>query len=106
MIARVYECILKDACLGKYFPDKERAQPKLLFTVKSVFLNGLSRNLRTRMQQVHTGMGITDSEFDLYLRYFTEAMSSQGVRAEHVAQSREFLESFRADVVQRLLCQT
>ena len=51
------------------------------------------------------GMGISDFDFDLYLKYFAEAMRQMDVDEDDVEQTRDFLNSFRPDVVQHLLDQ-
>lgn len=106
LIRQVYEVILKDCRLTKYYPDKSRIYQKLLHAVKSVFLCGLSRNIRTRMHRAHMGLGITHADFDLYVKCFLDAMRLLEMRDAEVAEIQQFLESFRADVVQRLLNQT
>jgi truncated hemoglobin YjbI len=103
VIRHVYENILKDPRLSKYYLDKSRIYQKLVFAVKAVFMCGLSRNIRARMRTVHMGMGITDYDFDLYLKYFAEAMRQMNVEEEDVEHTADFLNSFRPDVVQRLL---
>ena len=105
VIRHVYENIMKDSRLSKYYTDKTRIYQKLVVAVKAVFLNGLSRNIRSRMRTVHMGMGISDFDFDLYLKYFAEAMRQMDVDEDDVEQTRDFLNSFRPDVVQHLLDQ-
>lgn len=103
VIRHVYENILKDPRLSKYYLDKSRIYQKLVVAVKAVFMCGLSRNIRARMRTVHMGMGITDYDFDLYLKYFAEAMRHMNVEEEDVEQTADFLNCFRPDVVQHLL---
>ena len=103
VISQVYECIIRDPRLSKYYLDKTRIYSKLVHAVKAVFLCGLSRNIKAKMRVTHMGMGITDQDFDQYIKYFLGAMEALEVREEDVEQTKVFLESFRGDVVQRLL---
>jgi len=106
VIHQVYEFVQKDSRLNKYYSDRSRIFQKLMHAVKSVFLCGLSRNIRNRMHRAHMGLGITHADFDLYLKYFLDAMRLLEIKDAEVQQTQQFLESFRADVVQRLLSQT
>lgn len=103
IIFRVYEKILRDPRLAKYYSDRASIRERLTAAVKSVFMNGLSRNIKARMRTVHAGMGITDADFDLYVMYFVQAMRDMEVDEDDIEQTKEFLNEFRGDVVQRLL---
>ena len=105
VIRKVYERILADPRLSRFYPNKARIQEKLESSVKSVFQNGLSRNMKARMREVHMGMGISEVDFSLYVRYFAESLREMDVTEVDVAHIVEFLDEFRDEVVQARLDQ-
>jgi hypothetical protein len=44
-------------------------------------------------------MGITDRDFDQYLRYFTDAMREEGAEDADLSETMSVLGDFRSDVV-------
>ena len=100
VIHRVYEMILRDSRLSRYYLDKSRVYTKVESAVKQIFQCGSSRYIKSKMRAVHAHMGITNFDFDLYVRYFGDAMKAEHVSAEEVDMTKAFLSDFREYVVQ------
>lgn len=100
VIHRVYENVLRDPRLSRYYMDKSRVYTKLEGAVRRVFQCGPSRILKTRIKAIHAHMGITEHDFELYLRYFAEAVLAEGLSSTSVDLTIRFLTEFKAVVVQ------
>lgn len=100
VINRLYHSVIRDVRLCKYYSlDRAEAQTKLESSVRQVVERGTSRYLKMRMYKIHQNMGITDRDFDQYLRYFTDAMREEGAADEDLSETMSVLSDFRSDVV-------
>lgn len=100
VINRLYFSVIRDQRLAKFYSaDRVEAQTKLESSVKQAVERGTSRFLKMRMHKIHQNMGITDRDFDQYLRYFTDAMREEGAEDEDLSETMSVLGDFRSDVV-------
>ena len=100
VIHRVYESIMRDSRLSRYYMDKSRVYSKLEGAVRQVFHCGASRPLKARMKTIHCHLGITEQDFDLYLRYFAEAMTAEALSPASIDLTLRFLSEFKDLIVQ------
>jgi len=100
VIHRVYESVLRDSRLSRYYLDKSRVYTKLEGAVRQVFQCGASRALKRRIKTVHAHMGVTEHDFELYLRYFAEAVLAEGLSPASVDLTIRFLTEFKSLIVQ------
>ena len=100
IINRLYFSVIRDQRLSKFYSvDRVEAQAKLESSVKQAVERGTSRYLKMRMYKIHQHMGITDRDFDQYLRYFTDAMRGESAEAADISETMSILGDFRGDVV-------
>jgi truncated hemoglobin YjbI len=100
VIHRVYESILRDSRLSRYYMDKSRVYSKVEAAIRQVFHCGASRPLKARIKTIHCHFGITEQDFELYLRYFTEAMVSEALSPASIDLTIRFLSEFKDLIVQ------
>lgn len=100
VINRLYTNVIKDPRLSKFYPiDRGLARTKLESSVRIAVERGTSRYLRLRMHRIHEDMGVTDRDFEQYLRYFADAMVAEGAVASDVSETLSVLNDFKSDVV-------
>jgi len=100
VINRLYFSVIRDPRLSKFYSlDRVEAQTKLESSVRQAVERGTSRYLKMRMHKIHQHMGITDRDFDQYLRFFTDAMREEGATDEDLSETISVLGDFRSDVV-------
>lgn len=101
VINRLLFSVTRDQRLVKFFSlDRDLAQARLDSAVRQTVDRGTSRYLRLRIQKIHQPMGITDRDFELFLRYFTDAMRGEDAADHDISEMASFLNEFRSDVVQ------
>ena len=98
IIKKMYDAILRDPKLSKYYVDKEKVHSQVGVAVRHVIQHGTSK---MNMRKIHYHLNITDTDFDLYVYYFTTALRSEKARFEDIEATQQFLEDYRADVVTR-----
>lgn len=97
IIHSLYDSILQDSSLSKYFQNPDRVRTQVSAAVKQVLIQGSSHAI---IRKTHQHLGITDSDFDLYVGHFMQALEREGVRKdEEVTLTKATLETFRRDVV-------
>lgn len=98
VIRKMYEAVMRDSRLARFFPNRERVQTQVAAAVQRVLAQGGSR---LTIRKIHQHMNIEDSDFDRYVGYFLSAMEGEGVGEEDLATTQNALEDFRVDVVAR-----
>lgn len=96
IMRKLYETVLRDPKLARYFPDRERVHKQVSGAVQNVLMQGGSHLI---LRKIHQQLSIEDSDFDKYVGYFLATMEGEGVSEEELITIQQALEGFREDIV-------
>jgi hypothetical protein len=91
-----YELLSQDPKFTRYFAVKEQILSHISQSVAHVFSENTSKS---KIRAIHKHKGVTESDFALYIKVFSDAIVAEGGSQENVDRITSFLSTFKEGVV-------
>ncbi|MGE0224999.1 MAG: group 1 truncated hemoglobin, partial [Acetobacteraceae bacterium] len=96
--------LTRDPVLGVYWKgkcvDSMNKDNQLVLEFLCMAFGGPSRYLGRDMKTSHTGLGITDDEWDIFIRHTNASLDTLGIAAAERAEFLAAAESLKPDIVE------
>ena len=101
VIERVYAKVRSEPTLRSFFDRKNRMEINMIKVSFAKAFSGVENcYFRKSVKSVHTGLGITSTQFTCFLRIFRETMSEEGIRPPDIETVLKYLSRFSLDIIE------